>query len=336
MSAATKAQELYYKRGETELAAGNTEKAADLFKQAGSYKDAADKVKAAYYSLGVAALNDKNYDKAAEYLKLAGDYKDAAAKGKEAYYNKGVALLNDKDYAGATEYLKLAGNYKNAKTLLTETAYGQGIDALAKGSYATAKTFFQACGKYKFAADLINACDGEEKLAAGNLADAWTSYSKVSKKAKVTGFDIQARKTYCNAKNNFSKVNGTWNATSNNCYVKNITKYSFGRYTRKYYLKNLQQGQYITINYSENGDGTFNMSVSVTYVRFASPSLFGAKYYTESKDLTNIKSFPSTVKFSSGAKITFKSNKYVLTYSKNTKSGRVKNQYRSTITYKKQ
>ena len=231
--------------------------------------------------------------------------------------------------------MKLAGNYKNAKTLLTETAYSQGIDALAKGSYATAKTFFQACGKYKFAADLINACNGEEQLASGKLEEAWSFYSKVGKKAKVSGFDIQGRKTYCSTKVLLSRVSGNWEAASNNVYVKNITKYSFGKYTRKYYLKRLQGGQDVSIVYSENGDGTFNMTVTVNYIRFKSPSIVGADYFTETKDLTNVKSFPSTIKFSSGAKLVYKNGKYTLTYAKNTKSGRVTNQYRSTIVYKK-
>ena len=110
---------------------------------------------------------------------------------------------------------------------------------------------------------------------------------------------------------------------------------TYSKWTRKYYLKSLQTGQYISISSSDNGDGTFNMKVYVCYVRFTTPSLYGASYTTESKEFFNIKSFPSTIKMASGAKIVYKSGKYTLTYAKNTKSGRVKNQYRSTVVYKK-
>ena len=173
-------------------------------------------------------------------------------------------------------------------------------------------------------------------MKAGNLEQAWSFYSKVNKKAKVTGFDIQGRKTYCSAMLTLSRVEGSWTAVSNNVYVKNITKTRFYKWTRKYYLKNLQTNQYITIKSSDNADGTFNLTVTVSYVRFTTPSLTGASYTTETKELNNIKSFPATIKFGSGAKLTYKNGKYTLTYAKNTKSGKsVKNQYRSTVVYKK-
>ena len=173
-------------------------------------------------------------------------------------------------------------------------------------------------------------------MTSGNLEQAWSFYSKVNKKAKVTGFDIQGRKTYCSAMLTLSKVEGNWTAVSNNVYVKNITRLTYSKWTRKYYLKNLQTNQYVTVKSSDNADGTFNLTVTVCYVRFTSPSLYGASYTTETKELNNLKSFPSTIKFGSGAKLTYKGGKYTLKYSKNTKSGKkVKNQYRSTVVYKK-
>ena len=214
--------------------------------------------------------------------------------------------------------------------------YTQAIDALKEGLFSKAKTLFESCGKYKFAPDLVKVCDGEAQLAAGEFEDAWTScYSKVSAKAKVSGFDVQGRRTYCAAKYNLEKVSGDWTAKSNNVYVWNITKYSFGRYKRKYYLTNLAPNQYVTVEYTDNGNNTFNINISVSFVRYTTPALGGASYLTLTKTLTNQKSFPTSIKLNGNTTLKYKNGAFTISFSRNTKSGRVKNQYRSTVSFRK-
>ena len=324
----------YYRMGEDYQSQNNFKEAASCFEKAGDYKDAADKLREVYYNLGSDALSKNDYGNAADYLKLAAGYKDASSKGKEAFYNKGIQLQDAKDYKNASEFFKLAGEYKDSKTRYNESTYSYGIALLKEGSGTDAMLVFESLGDYKLSKELLKVSTAESYVKANKISEAAAVYKTVSKKTKVSGFDVQRRKSFVTAWNTMIKVSGQHGVASNNVQVKKIYV-NFGRRVRQvWYFVGLHSEQGIAIRYSVNDDNTFNVTGTVSwgrFTKFAKEQInVRSEIHVSNFQFAHVKKFPSVIKLSGGAKLKYKNGLFTVTYKK--KKGGAK--FSSKITYR--
>ncbi|MCR4777184.1 MAG: hypothetical protein K5869_12500 [Saccharofermentans sp.] len=320
----------YYKMGEEAFAKNDLKNAASCFINAEEYKDAPDQAKSIYYTLGTDALGKKDYENAAAFLKLAGDHKDAATIAKEAFYITGTNRYKEKNYQAAREFLKLAGNYKDSRNLYLASTYVYALSLMKEKKYGDAAELYEECGSYKFSKDMVNACLAEAQLEAGKLWDAASTYAKVSKKAKISGFDIQGRKAFISRWYSMDRICGDY-AVMNN-YVQAQKRYpAFIRYVT---FTSIHPNQAVSIKYSANNDGTFNITGAVSWARIGKWSENKANMrvilVVSRFEYSHIKKFPTTIKLSGGAKLTYKNGTFKCSFNK--KSGKVK--YTSSVVYR--
>ena len=321
----------YYKMGETAFDKNDLRNAASYFVSAEEYKDAPEKAKSIYYTLGKDALGKNDYDNAANFFSLAKDYKDTKSIAKEAYYLTGKSRYNDKNYEAAGQFFELAGDYKDSKALFNASYYTLGTNELKSGKYEAAAEHFEKCGSYKYAKDLVNVCIGEAAIANEKLSDAMAAYKKVSKKASVSGFNVQSRKTFISNWYNMNVICRDYAVATN--WMN--SKKRIGNYMMNWYYTSIMPNQAISIKYSVNQNGTFNVTGAVSWGRFLNCPPQGQNSKVKMKvnisrfQFAGIKKFPTTIKLSGGAKLVYKNGKFTVKFSK--KSGKVK--YTSTITY---
>lgn len=313
----------YYKMGEAAFAKNDLRNAASYFVNAEEFKDAPDKAKSIYYTLGTDALGKKEYENAANFLKLAGDFRDASTIAKEAFYITGTNRYKEKNYAAASEFFKLAGTYKDAKNYYLASTYVNALLVMKEGKYGDAAELFENCGSYKFAKDMVNVCLAEAQLEAGKLSDAVYTYKKVSGKAKISGFDIQGRKAFVSRWYTMDRICGDYNVTSNFIQVRKTWTSPGMKHIRGWTLKGIRPGQAVSIKYSVNNDGTFNITGAVAWCRILNYSTVEANVRTEVRvsnfQFAHVKKFPTSIKLSGGAKLTYKNGEFKLSYYKKSK-----------------
>ena len=334
-------EQCYFQMAEEAYAKNDLLTAAKYYRNTGKYVGGGTvKRQEIFYGLGKKALEEKDYDKAAEYLSACGQhYEDVAQIGKEAFYYKGNKLLSEKDFFGAAGYFELAGNYKDSKTLYKESYYRSAIDYISEKMFDSAKNWLEYVGKYKYSQDLSNICDAELAYENKQISKAASLYAKVSKKIKISGFNVQARKAAVITESAFAKASGEWTATSNNTFVKHTKKTRRYKKWKKWYLIRLMSDQYIDVEYSANEDGTFNLEVKAEFCRFMnfawSQYDVETDYMTVEKEFKNLKKMPSKLNMGSGVTIKYSKGKYTLVFSKKVKSGSSTTQYKATVKFKK-
>ena len=320
----------FYKMGEDALAKNDLKNSGSYFTSAKDYKDAPERAKSVYYTMGNDALGKKDYENAAEYFKLAGDYKDAATIAKEAFYLTATKRYNNKEYAAASEYFKLAGSYKDANSFYLASSYLNGLALLKAKNYGEAAEIFESCGSYKFSKDMVNVCIAEAAMANNKIGEAMAAYKKVSAKAKISGFDIQGRKAFASRWYALDRICHDYTVYYNHIIA---TKRTPGRLKYLYY-KFIMPGQGMSVKYSVNSDGTFNITGAVGWGRVTkfseNPSNVGSKVIVSNFQFAHVKKMPTSFKLSGGAKIKYKSGTWQLKFSK--KSGKYK--YASNISYR--
>ena len=320
----------FYKMGEDAQAKNDLKNAGSYFTSAKDYKDAPDKAKAVYYTMGTEALGKQDYENAAGYFKLAADYKDAASIAKEAFYLTATKRYNAKDYAAASEYFKLAGSYKDANSFYLASTYLNGLAQLKAKNFAEAADLFESCGSYKYSKDMVNVCIAEAAMANNKISEAMAAYKKVSAKAKISGFDIQGRKAFASRWYALDKVCHDYTVYYNHIIATKKT----GIRLKYLYYKFIMPGQGMSIKYSVNSDGTFNITGAVGWGRVTKfsedPKTVGSKVIVSNFQFAHVKKIPTSIKLSGGAKIKYKSGTWQLKFSK--KSGKYK--YASTISYR--
>ena len=324
----------YYKMGEEAVAKNDLKNAALYYVNAEEFKDAPDKAKSVYYTLGTDALGQKDYENAASFLKLAGDFKDASSIAKEAFYITGSNRYKEKNYAAAGEFFKLAGDYKDANALYLTSCYTNGLLNLKARNYADAAESFEACGNYKFAKDLVNVCIGEAAVANNKLSDAIAAYNKVSSKAKISGFDIQGRKSFISRWRTIDNISGSHGVISNYIVSWRIKRSGYLKLKKGWKTKLLLTNQAVSIKYSANTDGTFNITGNVVWCRLlncpAAEADLRVDAHSSDFEFAHVKSFPKTIKLSGGAKLTYKNGKFTVSYKKKSKGVT----YQSSIVYR--
>ncbi len=363
--AVTKAKDIYYTLAVDAYGKKDYQNAAEYFSIIGDYKDSAAYSPEAYYNGAVAFLNAKDYENAGKFLGLAGKYKNAnttliqtiqkLVKANEfenarkmcAHYSsedserwgnyiEGMIAFRDKNFVTAATYFQNAGDFLNSNECYLSSNYNQGLVYLVDKKYEDARPFFVLSGKYKFSQDLVYVCDAEEKYEQGAIAQAVKLYAKVSKKAKITGFDIQGRKAIVNARLTLENVKGNWGVKANTITVKhsdsNTTPYEW-RSTYPW------EGQYVKVSFTQNTNGTFNITIEVTFGAYTNFSYYSydlnRELKTVKKTYKNQKKLPTSMKLDSNTTLKYSSGTFSLAYSKYVKSGTATNQFNSSVTYKK-
>ena len=324
----------YYRMGEDYQSQNNLKDAASYFTKAGDYQDATDRLKAVYYTLGTDALSKNDYGNAADYLKLAAGYKDAASKGKEAFYNKGSQLQNSKDYENAAEFFKLAGEYKDSKARYSESMYNYGIALLKEGSSNDAMLVFESLGGYKLSKELLKVSTAEAYVKNNSISEAAATYKTVSKKTKVSGFDVQGRKSFVMAWNTLNRVSGAHAVATNSVEVRKYFYRGGRKFRQLWYFTGLNPNQGVAIRFAPNDDNTFNITGTVSWGRFTkfayTQSNVRSEIHTSNFQFAHVKKYPSVIRLSGGAKLKYKNGLFIVTYSKY-KGGA---KYSSYITYR--
>ena len=325
---------------EEAIAANDLENAAKYFAKSGlKTNDASAKLKEICYSTGIEAFKNKDYGKAADYLKAAGNYKDAAQKCKQAFYLKGTMLVRSSDYSEAMECFRLAGDYKDAKELRKECRYCYGIEKLISKEFDSAASIFRNCGKYKFSKELIKVCKAETYYAAGLMSDAVSTYSKVSPKVTVKGFNVQARKNSVITEASLNNLSGDWTAKSNDAYVMRILKIGWKKKKSKWSQTRLVGDQELWFEFTKNVDGSFNITIQATYYRFLNYSKKQANVKSAvkavKKSFYSVKKMPSSFKLAKNITVKYKKGVITLEYAYKSKKGKRTDVYSSTIKYRK-
>lgn len=360
-----RAKDLYYTLAVDTYNKKEYEKAANYFSIIGDYKDSAVYSPDAYYNGAIAYLNDKDYENAGKYLGLAGKYKDAnkimirtiqkLVKAEEfenarklclqysaddtyqwSKYIDGMIAFKEQNFESAAAFFKDAGDFLNSNECYLSSNYNQGLLYLKDKSFSQARPFFVLGGSYKFSKDLVNVCDAETKYAEGAISQASKLYAKVSKKTKITEFDVQGRKAHVNARLTLENVKGNWSAKTNTIFVKHTESEG---YSHQWNASYVWEGQYITLSFTQNTNGTFNITVEVTFGAYTNYSYYSYdlnhELKTYKKTYKNQKQLPTSMKLDNNATLKYSSGAFKVVYSKYVKSGSATNQFGSTVTYKK-
>ena len=340
MDSAELLKKCYSKLVEDAITANDLDSAVKYLSKSGlQSKDVSAKLKERCYSYGIEALEKKDYDKAAEYLKAAGDYKDARQKGKQAFYLQGTALMKNADYLEASEYFKLAGDFKNSKALVKECVYLRGVAKLEANELDAAAAVFRECGNYKFSKELIKVCNAESYYSTGLLNEAAAAYSKVSAKVSVPGFNVQARRSSVITEAALSKMTGDWIAISNNAYVNSVYNAGWRKAVKnKGSVKSLVDGQNLWFGVTENPDGTFDITIQVTYFCFKSYARRNTKdnmgINSASKTFLRVRKMPSAFKINKNVTVKYSKGNFILEYKRDVKKTKKRKIiYRSVIKY---
>lgn len=358
-------RDIYYNLGTDALNKKDYDKAAEYLRLAGDYKDAANKGLIAYYYKAVSLINKKEYDEAGKYLVLSENYKESKTllantlsklikvndyenakilvshfSGndlvKYSYYIDGMIAYNAKKYEDAAKFFLNCNSFLNSSELYKESLYNHGINLLLSGTYNRASNIFKELGKYKYASDLANVSNAELHYNLGDYTVAASLYSKVSKNVKITGFDVQSRKTHAITKGTLVKIKGKWRVNSQDVYA--VWSYPDGS-SSKNSLNTTYTGQYINLTYTENDDGTFNINGEIIYTRYIkfkdTNDYVVPEYPTATINLKNIKSFPSVIKIDYSTQLQYKNGVFTLKYSYDYKCDKFTTKCRSTIKYKR-
>lgn len=214
--------------------------------------------------------------------------------------------------------------------------YDKGIQALQLGKFQEAQSYFESCGNYGYALDLVNVCKAEREFNAGHFDSAIALYSRVSERAEAPGFGVQAKKANISTRVSLVKLSGTYYPLKNTI---TMTKYKKKRRIHWWFSTGIWSPQSVTLSYTENTDGTFNIKGYVQYGRFTrySKKRSGVRKEncTYSFKLNHVTRFPNSLKLAKGTTLTYKNGKFVVNYKKTSKSGKTKIVYKSVVTYKK-
>ncbi|MBO4681790.1 MAG: hypothetical protein J5623_07870 [Clostridiales bacterium] len=219
-----------------------------------------------------------------------------------------------------------------------ESRYSEGIEMLKNGKYLEAQAVFEKLGDYEYAKDLATVCQAENEFSKGNYNAAKSYYQAVSDKAETPGFPIQARKANLETRITLEKMTGNYYPSYNQI---TMDKYKKKKVVGWYHNIGTWGQQFLTISYTENEDGTFNVTGEVQFMRYT-------KYAKKKSDikqgpyklpieLKNITQFPEKIQLAKGVSLTYQHSVFHLSYSKTdtNKKAKTKVVYKSQVTYKR-
>ena len=219
-----------------------------------------------------------------------------------------------------------------------ESRYAEGIEMLKNGKYLEAQAVFEKLGDYECAKDLATVCKAENEFSKGNYTTATSYYQAVSDKAETPGFPIQAKKANFATRITLEKMTGNYYPSYNQI---TMDKYKKKKVVGWWHNVGTWGQQYLTISYTENEDGTFNVNGEVQFMRYTkyAKKKSGIKQgpYKLPIELKNITQFPEKIQLAKGVSLTYQHSVFHLNYSKTdtNKKAKTKIVYKSQVTYKK-
>ena len=198
-----------YKKAEELRANGDFNEAISVFRELGSYNDAATQIDATYYAKGMALLEASDWSGARSAFTNAGDYSDAKKQINAAYYAEGEAKRADGDYAGAVTAFQSAGNYSDAKDQILITYYAEGEAKRLYGDWDGAIIAFESAKDYSDAETQIFATHYAEGIAKRNAQDWAGAIVAFGKAGDYSDAEEQILATYY-AEGEGKRASGDW------------------------------------------------------------------------------------------------------------------------------
>ena len=167
---------LRYREALGERSAGRYDRAVDLFRELGDYKDSPAQIDATLARQAVALMNEGKYQQALELLEPLQGYDNYKA---DCLYSLGVLAYNDKELEKAMGYVEQLRqrfpDYARGAELAQYCHYSLGCSDMEKaqnlepflriGWYSSAKEHFEKAGDYGDSAAKIQECDYQMALA---------------------------------------------------------------------------------------------------------------------------------------------------------------------------
>ena len=239
------------------------------------------------------------------------------------------------------KYTALHDSYISVVEALKHGGFGNKVDIDIKwvdSDTITETNVFEKLGDYEYAKDLATVYKAETEFSKGNYTTATSYYQAVSDKAETPGFPIQAKKANFATRVTLEKMTGSYNPSYNHI---TMDKYKKKKLIGWWSNVGTWGQQYLTISYSENEDGTFDVTGEVQFMRYTK---YAKKESGIKKgpcklpiELKNISQFPTKIQLAKGVSLTYQHNVFQLSYSKtdNNKKKKTKVVYKSQVTYKK-
>ena len=220
-----------------------------------------------------------------------------------------------------------AALYKEARALLGQKKFEE------------ARKLFKKLNDYKKSEGYLNVCKAEIALANGEFRKAYKAYDKVSKKLKVDGFDIQARRKLVLKYKAFASISGKWQ--SSKYYIESRQIHDRTGIWNSWYINSgIAKSQTLTIRCYLQSNGKMRIEGNVSFYKYDNFSILSAycnaHYTSRSFTVKNLTKVPSSIKVASHTKLKLSGSTFTLKYSeKEYESVYFTNRYRSTVTYGK-
>ena len=152
---------------------------------------------------------------------------------------------------------------------------------------------------------------------------------------------MQARRASVITEAALSNLKGDWTAKSNNAYVNSIYKYGWRTVKKnRGSVTGLADGQNLWFGVKENLDGTFDITIQVTYFCIKSYSRRITKdnmgINSATRTFLRVRTLPSVYKLNGNVTLKYSKGNFILEYSRNVKKSKKKKDiYRSVVTYKR-
>ncbi|MBR3000739.1 MAG: tetratricopeptide repeat protein [Oscillospiraceae bacterium] len=178
------ATEDYYQAGIDAAQKEDFDKAKDIFKHLGQYKDSKSQYIVSCYSYAVQLAEKGNYEEAIIFFDLSSGYKDADDLKIDSIYNYGCQLASSSDYKNAIKQFKKCASYKDADSLLIDAKYNYGCQLIDSKKYVVGITQLNDVSDYKDSKSRINDAKFAYVKANKNSNDH-TTYSYLKDLVKI-------------------------------------------------------------------------------------------------------------------------------------------------------
>lgn len=201
-----------YKQAEQYFKDGNSQKAVEIYRELGAYKDAKEKAdKIVIYIEAEELLENGEYDEAIKKWESLSGFGNSTEKIKQANYELAIKYMEKNDYDRAKEYFSKADGYEKSELYLAEleikTAeqtkekiYREAVNLYEKEEYEEALEYFEMVPDYGQSSEYMEKCrkiiqrtEKHHAIAAGvNNSVAITDQGTV----KVAGTNKNGQKDF--------------------------------------------------------------------------------------------------------------------------------------------
>ena len=322
--------ETYYAYGAALQEEGNYLAAANAFNDSKNHKDAQERIE----KCGKALIEQKQYADASKAFSLL----STKESGQYVNYAEGMQLVQQEEYEKALGFFEKAGAVEDTATRISQAHYILGRKALSS-DIDSARKHFQDAGNYKDAKDMLKVCDlmeAENEAKAGNLNKALSMFKKLPADLSYKTVTAGERVKLLESNQSILNVCGKWRASKN--YIESRNVYIRTGSWDSWYLDQTETEQTIVVRCILNNDGTFTLKGTVSYFYFNNYSSLSskcnAKLASDSFEVKNLKTIPSTIKIDGSTTLSFSNGVFSVKYSyRDDYSVYFYNLYTSSVTY---